>query len=293
MLNVYQALKNFPPFSRQLVCRGMLFTNYDCPQLESKVQLYVEQSFILFVLSGRRVYQWQGRSWELGQGACAFVKPGGVVAERPNAEEWCVMVFFVPDDFLLQVVRENQNLFSDKSFLSDEYNDPLIMLDVSEISQACFSSMLPYFAQNPPPPENLVELKFKELVLSLLVNPANRNLLLYLNALNDKTQISLQQVMHNNFSFHLNLEDYAKLSCKSVSSFKREFKKYFNDSPARWLMKKRLEKARHLLQDTLLPVTDISFECGFENPNHFSRVFKEKTGVSPLQFRLKTKVAVS
>ena len=203
------------------------------------------------------------------------------------------MVFFVPDDFLLQVVRENQNLFCDKSFLSDEYNDPLIMLDVSEISQACFSSMLPYFTQNPPPPENLVELKFKELVLSLLVNPANRNLLLYLNALNDKTQISLQQVMHNNFSFHLNLEDYAKLSCKSVSSFKREFKKYFNDSPARWLMKKRLEKARHLLQDTLLPVTDISFECGFENPNHFSRVFKEKTGVSPLQFRLKTKVAVS
>ena len=51
MLNVYQALKNFPPFSRQLVCRGMLFTNYDCPQLESKVQLYVEQSFILFVLA--------------------------------------------------------------------------------------------------------------------------------------------------------------------------------------------------------------------------------------------------
>ena len=84
MLNVYQALKNFPPFSRQLVCRGMLFTNYDCPQLESKVQLYVEQSFILFVLSGRRVYHWQGRSWELGQGACAFVKPGVLLLNDPT-----------------------------------------------------------------------------------------------------------------------------------------------------------------------------------------------------------------
>jgi len=293
MLNVYQALKSFPPFSRQLVCRGMLFTNYDCPQQESKMQVYVEQSFILFVLSGRRIYHWQGRSWELKQGTCAFVKPGAVIAERPNAEEWCVMVFFVPDDFLLQVVKENQNLFPDRSFSTGEYNEPLIMLGVSEISHACFSSMLPYFTLSPSPPENLVELKFKELVLSLLINPANRYLVSYLNALNNKNQVSLKQVMHNNFSFHLNLEDYAKLSCKSVSSFKREFKKYFDESPARWLMKKRLEKAKHLLEGTLLPVTEISFECGFENPNHFSRVFKEKTGVSPLQFRQKSKVAVS
>ena len=293
MLNVYQALKSFPPFSRQLVCRGMLFTNYDCPQQVSKMQMYVEQSFILFVLRGRRIYHWEGQSWELGQGACAFVKPGGVVTERPNEEEWCVMVFFVPDDFLLQVVKENQNIFPDRSSSLDKYNEPIIMLDVSEISHACFSSMLPYFTHNPPPPENLVELKFKELVLSVLVNPVNTNLLSYLNALNDKSQVSLQQVMHNNFSFHLGLEDYAKLSCKSVSSFKREFKKYFNDSPARWLMKKRLEKAKHLLHDTLLPITEISFECGFENPTHFSRVFKEKTGISPLQFRQKTRVAVS
>jgi len=267
----------------------MLFTNYDCPQLESKAQLYVEQSFIIYVIRGRRTYHWQGQYWDLKQGSCAFVNTGGIVAERQNEEEWCVMVFFVPNDFLLQVVGDNRNSFPAKSSLPDGFNDPLIMLDVSELSQACVYSMLPYFTQSPPPPENLVELKFKELILSLLVNPRNTNLLAYLSTLNNNNRVSLQQVMHNNFSFNLHLEDYAKLSCKSISSFKREFKKYFNDSPARWLMQKKLEKAKHLLEDTRLAVSEISFECGFENPSHFSRVFKEKTGVSPLQFRQKAR----
>ena len=180
------------------------------------MQVYVEQSFILFVLSGRRIYHWQGRSWELKQGTCAFVKPGAVIAERANAEEWCVMVFFVPDDFLLQVVKENQNLFPDRSFSTGEYNEPLIMLGVSEISHACFSSMLPYFTLSPSPPENLVELKFKELVLSLLINPANTYLVSYLNALNNKNQVSLKQVMHNNFSFHLGHQQQNDAKRKAV-----------------------------------------------------------------------------
>ena len=47
--------------------------------------------------------------------------------------------------------------------------------------------MLPYFSQTPPPPENLLELKFKELILSLLSNKKNERFLSYLNNLsNDK-----------------------------------------------------------------------------------------------------------
>jgi transcriptional regulator GlxA family with amidase domain len=52
-------------------------------------------------------------------------------------------------------------------------------------------------------------------------------------------------------------------------------------------MKKRLGLATELLLNTSLPVSEICFECGFENPTHFSRVFKERTGLSPAQFRTK------
>lgn len=283
MLNLYQALKSFPPFSRQLTCKGMLFTNYDCPQMESKMPLFIEHSFIVYVVSGRRIYHQHGYSWEMKEGSCAFVKKGGIVSEKPRGEEWCVMAFFVPDEFLQQLLKENPSTLAMSNLQADD--GPLIMLDVSEISKSCFFSMLPYFTQQPPPPENLVELKFKELVLSLMINPSNIPFLSYLKALENNRGISIQQVMQTNFSYNLSLADYAKLSCRSVSTFKREFRKQFNESPARWVMKKRLDRAKELLQNTSLAITDISMECGFENPSHFSRVFKEKTGLAPLQFR--------
>jgi AraC-like DNA-binding protein len=95
----------------------------------------------------------------------------------------------------------------------------------------------------------------------------------------------MEEVMHNNFTFNLAMEDYAKLTCRSIPTFKREFKKLFRDSPAKWIMKKRLELAAGLLKNTKLRIREICFECGFENPTHFSRVFKEKMGISPLRFR--------
>ena len=81
------------------------------------------------------------------------------------------------------------------------------------------------------------------------------------------------------------LAEYAKLTCKSIPTFKRDFKKIFNDTPAKWVMKKRLNLATDLLENTPLSIGEITFECGFENQTHFSRVFKEKMGVSPSQFR--------
>src|SRR6185369_9365969 len=91
--------------------------------------------------------------------------------------------------------------------------------------------------------------------------------------------------MYNNYTFNLSLEEYAKLAYKSLPTFKREFKKLFNDSPARWVLNKRLALASELLQNSPKNIGEICFECGFENQAHFSRVFKEKTGLSPLQFR--------
>jgi len=285
MLNVYQALKSFPPFSRQLICRGMLFTNYDCPQEEKWAQVYIEHSCILYIIRGRRIYHHQKHYWELKEGTCAFIKPTGFTAEKPKGEEWCVMVFFVPNDFLLQLIKDNRNAIAFVN-LPPANEEPLILLEVNEISHACFASMLPYFSQNPPPPENLIELKFKELILSLLVNQKNTALLSYLDDFSNQNRVSIHSIMHDNYTYNLRLADYAKLSCLSVSTFKREFKRRFNETPSHWIMKQRLNRAKELLSNTSLPINEVSMECGFENLSHFSRVFKEKTGLSPLRFKL-------
>jgi len=288
MINLYEGLKTFPSLSKQLDCRGLLFTNYECPQPQSKEKFFVECSFIAYVLSGRRIFHKNHSSWELKEGTCVFVKKGAHIAEKPRDEEWCVMVFFMPDNFLSQVINENRKALP-LSNLSQVNADHVLSLDVNELSKSFFLSMPPYFSQVPPPSENLLELKFKELLLSLLTNQKNKHLLAYLNNLANDRPESLAEVMENNYCYNLTLVEYAKLACKSVPTFKREFKRVFKDTPAKWILKRRLSLAADLLESTSLSIGQIVFECGFENQTHFSRVFKDRMGVQPSQFRTKVR----
>jgi AraC-like DNA-binding protein len=283
MINLYESLKSFPPFSRQLTCKDLLFTNYDCPQTTAREKFLVECNFIAYILSGKRIFHQNQNSWVLAAGDCVFVKKGAHIAEKEKDDAWCVMVFFIPDNFLKQLVQEfRQSLPAINQQVAD--TDYVLQLDVNEISKSFFYSMLPYFSQSPAPPENLVELKFKELVLSLLSNKKNQQLCSWLHRLS-RNDVSLEEVMHNNYASNLSMAEYARLTCKSVPTFLRDFKKRFNDTPAKWIMKKRIDLASDLLINTDLSIADICYDCGFENQTHFSRVFKEKTGSSPLQFR--------
>jgi AraC family transcriptional regulator, exoenzyme S synthesis regulatory protein ExsA len=284
-LNLYEVLKNFPNLSKQLTCKDLMFTQYDCPQATKTQEFFLQTNLIVYVLSGRRVFVKNRKRWELAEGTCAFVRKGTHIAEMEEGVGWCVMTFFIPDDFFKRLISDNlKNL--PLANLPEAGTDHVLRLEVNELSKSFFASMLPYFTQTLPPPENLLELKFKELTLSLLSQKQNRQLLAYLHNLYQDKHPTMEEIVQNNFTFNLTLEDYAKLACKSVPTFKREFKKIFNDSPAKWVMKKRINLAIELLENTKLSISEITLECGFENQTHFSRIFKEKVGTSPLRFRM-------
>ena len=52
-----------------------------------------------------------------------------------------------------------------------------------------------------------------------------------------------------------------------------------------YLSRLRLEKACHMLKDTALPIMEISLLCGFDNLSYFNRLFREKKGVTPSEYR--------
>lgn len=70
----------------------------------------------------------------------------------------------------------------------------------------------------------------------------------------------------------------------------REFAKYYEYTPMQYLNKIRIDKAKELLLNTDDKIVEISQMVGFENTNHFIRLFKEKTGVTPLTYRRETPV---
>jgi len=71
----------------------------------------------------------------------------------------------------------------------------------------------------------------------------------------------------------------------SIRQLERLFGNHLNTTPKKYYMDLRLERARHLLVQTEISITEVSVACGFSNTGHFSRVFRTAFGVTPMMQR--------
>lgn len=284
MINTYEAGKANPDIFKQLSVRDLLFVYYKCPQIDRLVHLYNDYNFIAFSLEGERILHQGGDSWQVTPQTSYFQRKSAFIQELPEAQNWQVLAFHVPDEFLIEFANE----FMDSlpiDHLPESSSEMFIKIELNEVTKTFFHSLIPYFAQKTPPSEKLLELKFKELFLSILSNPLNKQLLAYILRLNDETKPPIWQVMEKNYAYDLSLNEYARISSRSLAAFKRDFFDYYQTTPGKWLTDKRLKHATMLLKTTKQNVSDIVFHSGFKNVSHFSRIFKEKFGQSPLQYR--------
>lgn len=81
------------------------------------------------------------------------------------------------------------------------------------------------------------------------------------------------------------IQRLAQVSAISAAYFAREFKQAFGTPPHRYLLTRRIERARALLRDTELSVTEIALQTGWNSLGTFGRIFKDITGASPGELR--------
>jgi AraC-like DNA-binding protein len=90
--------------------------------------------------------------------------------------------------------------------------------------------------------------------------------------------------MGKHYKFNGSLGQFAYLTGRSLSTFKRDFKTTFNTTPNRWLLNKRLEEAYYLIKEKHWKSTDVFLEVGFKDYSHFSVAFKKAFGCAPSLF---------
>jgi AraC family transcriptional regulator len=91
------------------------------------------------------------------------------------------------------------------------------------------------------------------------------------------------------FCGEINLDQLAAEACLSKYHFLRLFRMAFGLSPYQYMQHLRIEKARALLAGTAMPVTDVAMLLGFCNSQSFSRLFFQRMGLYPTQYRLQSK----
>ena len=213
-----------------------------------------------------------------------FFKKGATIVEQHFEENVCLLMLFIPDALLRSTVREVSQSLNLKAVDCPPIKTALRVENDVALA-ALFQSMRTYLTGTAKPPEPLVRLKLKELVMSVLTSGTNSELAAYFCRLGASDAPSVVEMMEANFRYNLSLPEYARLCHRSLSSFKREFETHFQASPGKWLVQRRLKHAAALLRNSALNVTEIVFESGFENVSHFSRVFKARFGVSPAAYR--------
>lgn len=287
MVNFLERVLQHPQYSRQFKCGNSLITAFNCP-LEARMMktqyagLWTQHNYLFYVVDGRKIWHTARGSYDIQKDSCVFVRKGGSILEQFMDTGFCVILFFIPDDFISDTLYHRTKPLEQY----EQQFEPVMRIECSDTLKSFFLSMSSYFAETHDPDPSLLELKFKELILTVADNPCNTDLLAYFRSLLHEPQTALlKRVMEDNFCYNLKLETYAELSNRSLSAFKRDFEKVFSCSPGKWLLEKRLHHALHLLKNQNKPVSEAAFESGFESPSHFSRSFKARFGKGPAEIK--------
>jgi len=270
------------PLFRQFKVSDLLFTEYKCLEEESVFDIWSQYNYFVYVLSGKKQWNTQQAEYMVYAEELIFVKKGANIIHKFFEEDFCALMIFVPDGFIREIVQGKPEALST---IQEQTTDSVLPLALDAALHAYFQSLYAYFYREEAPSVSLLEVKFKELLLNLLSSKKHRALRAYFKSIFYHTQPSIQAIMEANFSYKLSMDAFAKLCGRSLSTFKREFKAIYGCPPGRWLTQKRLEHAKKLLTTSDKKINELIFECGFENASHFSRAFKAKYGITPLQYR--------
>ena len=287
MDNFFERVLEHPQYYRQFQCGKSLITSFNCP-MEARLMkaqfadLWTQYNYLFYVVDGRKTWHTAKGSYDIRKDSCVFVRKGGFIVEQIIDTGFCVMLFFIPDEFICETLQTRAKPLGSY----EQHFEPVMLLESSEMLKGFFLSMASYYTERNEPDASLLELKFRELILNIADNAANQDLLAYFcSLLHEPRTVLLKRVMEDNFCFNLKLEAYAGLSNRSLSAFKRDFEKLFGSTPGKWLLEKRLHHSMHLLGNFDKTVGEAAFESGFESPSHFSRAFKARFGKGPSEMK--------
>ena len=248
-----------------------------------------EQACFLYVKGGEVDYKIDGEQINIPTNYSLLLNciNSGKQIHNSNSKSNCeiVIVTFYPeilkkiyDRELPLLLQKPGNILSNKS--SEKINNDFLI-------QKYIEGLLFYFENPSLINEDILILKVKEIILLLSQTQNFESIQLILSQLFSPTTYTFKQIIEANLFSQLTIEELAEQNNLSVSSFKREFAKIYHDTPANYIKAKKLEKAAGLLQLSDQRITEIAFECGFNDLANFTKSFTSKYSISPTNYRQK------
>ncbi|UIR57542.1 AraC family transcriptional regulator [Sphingobacterium sp. SRCM116780] len=243
-----------------------------------KKNVFLTEHTLMFVLNGAKIIHLGDESHFFGNDDLVFLKKGIYVMSEfiPENENFEVLLVYVPD----HVIRKFHSKFSHKTDIDAAKKMFTCKLDHNLLLQSFIQQYKHLFGIQNSNSQYILENRLEELFLILSGAKAGKTFLHFLSSLvNPKADIEF--IVNENLFQPIAIDDFAKLSGRSLPTFKREFEQHFHTSPRKWINQQRLKRASEMLKNTNLNVSEVAFECGYEHVSHFIRIYKAEFGETP------------
>jgi AraC-like DNA-binding protein len=248
---------------------------------------------MVYMKKGLAVFEISGQPVQLGPNDIVIIKPLQYHKFTVKSEGGCeFIVLNFKFENRISGKYSNIPLEDFLNFVSSKETGPYITLKVSPKNEivVLMNRILKERESDEPGSEFLNYL----LVMELFVLLSRALKMEWENSIKTKSpklkqliNISINYI-HTNFERDISLGDISKFVFLSPSYFTRAFKEETGMSPISYLLKVRIDRAKELLADTGLKISDIALSVGFSNQQRFNEMFKKYVNLTPLQYRKKT-----
>ncbi len=248
---------------------------FSSPTGEFSHDPFVSEHWLVFIVSGFSEVFSPAGVISHPAGTLGLVRKNQLVktVKKPDGEKPFKSISICIDQQTLKKFSAEYDIKADGIYAGE----PNIQIENDEFMKAYFNSLMPYFSQPEKLTPILAQIKTVEIIEMLLHRPSLKN---FLFDFSEPHKIDLETYMNRYFSYNVPISQFAQLTGRSISSFKRDFTKTFDTTPEKWLQKRRLEMAYFLISQKNKKPSDVYLEVGFENLSHFSTAFKREFGVN-------------
>ena len=255
------------------------------PPFKASAALQNEARFVHILKGNTRLYSAKNR-FDLKTGDSLLMKCENFVnnwfENEDGAPSEVIVLQFYPE--VLKFIYDNQipPVFSSKNEIQ---SNPVEKIEPNQAIDNYIGSLRYYLNNRSFMNDGLLKLKIQELIHILVSSDDSGRIRSILGELFQVHEYEFKEIIHSHLFEDLSLQDLAFFAGLSLSSFKRKFKAVFETSPTRYIKTKRLEKAQNLLQKTNLRISDIAYDCGFNDLGYFSKSFHVAYNYSPSEYR--------
>lgn len=243
----------------------------------------ITDHMLVYICSGEMILQTKNKRSVFKKGDAVFMKRNHLAkkTKRPtkSGEPFKGLFLQLKTSFLKTLLSEEKFPLSVTSIYTYSKEKNYYTLPKHPFLTGLFLSLEQYFDSQKYPSKELMTIKLREAVLTLL--EAEPSLASVLFDFAEPWKTDLADFMNKNYKCDMTLEEFAHYTGRSLTTFKRDFMATFNETPGKWLIRKRLHDAYFQIVTKKQKPSKVYMEVGFKNLSHFSTAFKKEFGYAP------------